>query len=332
MARLLYYPDDRPGITRRRRGRGFSYYAPGGALIRDADERARIDSLAVPPAYADVWISPKPHGHLQATGRDARGRKQYRYHADWLAQRDRRKFEGLAAFGRTLPRIRARIARGLAAEAGSRDLALSAVLALIDRSAIRIGAPGYVRENDSYGATTLRDEHVSFDENGVEIAFPGKRGTPVTCRLRGRRLERALQQVHDLPGGDLMSWQDDDGAVHTVRSEEVNALLHDCCGEDMTAKTFRTWNGTLAAFAEAMRPGPLRIADMTGAAAARLHNTPAIARKSYVHPAVIALAELPEGERAELLAALDPADPGPLRAHEGALITFLERHAGLGAT
>lgn len=184
-AGLVYYSDDRPGITRRRRGRGFSYHAPDGTLVRDPAERRRFEAIAVPPAYRSVWITPKPRGHLQATGRDARGRKQYRYHPDWQAMRARHKYDGLAAFGRALPALRARIDAGLRAEAGSRELALTAVLALLDRAAIRVGTPDYARDNNSYGATTLLEQYVRFDGDSVTLDFPGKGGAAVTRQLRG---------------------------------------------------------------------------------------------------------------------------------------------------
>lgn len=177
-AKLIYCPDDRPGISRRRCGRGFSYYMPDGSLIRDRAERAGIAAIAVSPAYVSVWITPEPQGHLQATGRDAKGRKQYRYHPDWAAQRAQRKYDGLAAFGRTLPRLRARIATGLCAPEGWRDLALAAVLALLDRASLRIGNEDYARENGSYGATTLLGEHARFNGSGVTLDFPGKAGQP----------------------------------------------------------------------------------------------------------------------------------------------------------
>jgi DNA topoisomerase-1 len=323
--RLVYYPDDRPGITRRRRGRAFSYHDPDGRLIRDPSERARIIAIAVPPAYEAVWITPHPQGHLQATGRDARGRKQYRYHPAWAAMRAERKYDALAAFGRALPRIRGRIAAGLRAPAGSRELALAAVLALLDRAALRVGNEEYARENGSYGATTLLGRHVRFDDaGGVTLDFPGKRGTPVSCTLRGPRLQRALHRIHDLPGAELIGWIDEDGTPHSLRSDEVNAALADIAGEGTSAKTFRTWNGTLAAFARAVQEGPLRIADMAAAAAGRLHNTPAIARSSYIHPKVIALADLSEAARARSLAALRPPALAHLRAHEDRLIALLE--------
>ncbi|MDM8167914.1 DNA topoisomerase IB [Roseovarius sp.] len=321
---LLYYPDDRPGITRRRRGRGFSYHAPDGSLIRDAVERDRIAAIAVPPAYSAVWITPEPLGHLQATGRDAKGRKQYRYHADWQAMRARRKYDGLAGFGRTLPALRARIAAGLRTPAGSRELALASVLALLDRASIRVGSAGYAKENESFGATTLQNRHVRFDETGVTLSFPGKGQLPVTCHLQGARLLRALHKVRDLPGAELISWRGPDGAYHAIGPAQVNALLEEVCGEGTTAKSFRTWNGTVAAFRVAVAPGPLTIAMMAEAAAERLGNTPAIARGSYIHPEVIALAEMAPGEREARLGAVAEVELSGLRAQEGLLIGFLE--------
>ncbi len=325
-ARLIYYPDDRPGISRRRRGRGFSYHLPDGSLIRDTNERARIAAIAVPPAYKAVWITPKPLGHLQATGRDAKGRKQYLYHAAWAEQRAQQKYDGLAAFGRMLPRLRARIATGLRTSKGSHDLALAAVLALLDRAALRIGNEDYARENGSYGATTLLGKHVRFDANGITLEFPGKHGTPVLCHLHGPRLQRALHKIHDLPGAELITWTDENGDSHPLRSEDVNTYLAEVCGEGTSAKTFRTWNGTLAAFSVARQhEGTLNITDMTEAAAERLCNTPAIARSSYIHPQVISLAEKSEDERARCLNALRPPGISRLRAHENQLIAFLEQ-------
>lgn len=322
---LTYYPDDRPGIARRRSGRGFAYYDADGARITDPDERARIAAIAVPPAYVDVWISPHGNGHLQATGRDARGRKQYRYHKDWAEHRARRKFDQLAAFGRALPRLRDFIARSLRAEAGSESLAVAAVLALIDRASIRVGSPAYVRENKSFGATTLRGRHVRFGKGGVTIAFPSKGGIRVRRTLPGPALQRALSRIHDLPGAELATWIDEEGDPRPVRSEQVNAVIAAVCGAGHTAKTFRTWNGTHAAFLCALRSEALTIREMAEAAAERLDNTPAIARSSYIHPAVIDLAGVGREERGKLLGGLKGPELSGLRAGEADLIAFLER-------
>ncbi len=240
--------------------------------------------------------------------------------------RDQVKYDGLAAFGRSLPSLRARIAAGLRAEAGSRELALAAVLALLDRAALRVGAAGYARENKSYGATTLLGRHITFDDSGgVTLEFPGKGGRPVSCHLHGPRLQRALHDVRDLPGAELIGWQDADGAVHALRSDDVNAKLEDICGEGTTTKTFRSWNGTHAAFTVAEAPGGLSIRTMAEAAAERLCNTPAISRSSYIHPKVIDLAALNSAERLALLKGLPEIGLGGLRAHEDRLIAFLEQ-------
>lgn len=324
---LVYAPDDAPGITRRRCGRGFAYFDPAGRLIRDPEDRARIAALAVPPAWEEVWIAPLPEAHLQATGRDARGRKQYRYHPDWAAHRAALKHDRLADFGRALPRLRSFIAERLRAPAGSVDLALGLVLALIDRAAIRVGNPEYAAENRSYGATTLRRRHLRLEEGRARLAFPSKGGRPVRRVLRGARLMRALARLHELPGAELACWRDAAGTVHALRSDQVNAAIARVCGADHSAKTFRTWAGTHAAFAVALRPGPLTLGAMLDAAAERLANTPAVARRSYVHPAVLDLARLAPEARGAMLAALDPPPLHGLHAGEAELIAVLEARA-----
>jgi DNA topoisomerase-1 len=325
---LVYHPDSEPRGTRRRRGRRFAYHDADGRLIRDPDERARIAAIAVPPAWEDVWISPLPNGHLQATGRDARGRKQYRYHPDWAAHRARRKVGQLLSFGRALPRLRAQIDALLRAEAGTPELALGTVLALIDRAAIRVGSPEYVRENRSYGATTLRRAHLRLREGHALLTFAAKGGQRVRRELRGARLMRALAKVHDLPGAELATWVDDDGVAHAVRSEQVNAAIAATCGAGHTAKTFRTWAGTHAAFAVALRAArsgaPLTLREMAEAAAERLSNTPAVAKASYIHPAVLDLARLGSEERAQRLMSIAAAATSGLRAGEAELLGFLE--------
>ena len=322
---LVYFPDDRPGITRRRCGRGFSYTAPDGTRIDDRTERARIAALAVPPAYEGVWISPRADGHLQATGRDARSRKQYRYHPDWTAFRAREKFAGLAAFGEALPGLRRRILDDLrSSEAGEREFAIAAVLALLDRAGLRIGNAGYARENRTYGATTLRRTHMTLDGDRLRLSFPAKGGRRVREELRDRTLNRVLTRLDDLPGRDLVSWVDDDGTPHSVRSDEVNAFLAERTGNaDLTAKTFRTWNGSVAALEAAAAPGRVSIRAMAEAAAARLHNTPAIARTSYIHPEVIALADLSEADRLHRIAT--PEEPRGLRRSEAQLLGLLSK-------
>lgn len=319
---LVYYSDDRPGIRRRKRGRGWSYLAPDGTRIECAKERKRIDAMAVPPAYEDVWISPKANGHLQATGRDARARKQYRYHADWTAFRALTKFDALADFGAMLPRIRRRILADLKDDPGDKSFAIAAVLALLDRTAIRVGTADYAAENGTYGATTLKPRHLSLNSGEIMLSYTGKGGKSVRKRLRDQTLNRVLNRLQDLPGADLISWVDDSGTPHSVTADAINATLHDITGDDrLTAKTFRTWAGTTAAFEAALDSPNLTIKTMAEAASQRLANTPTIARNSYIHPRVIDLAEQSIDDRAALLTDRDDIDN--LRQSEAALLTFL---------
>lgn len=325
---LVYYPDSQPGIRRERRGRGFSYIAPDGTRIDNTDERARIAALAVPPAYEDVWICPRANGHLQATGRDARQRKQYRYHDDWTAWRARKKFDGLAEFGRVLPDIRRRVERDLKKEAGSEELAVATIVALIDRMSLRVGNASYLEENGTYGATTLRRRHAKLDHGHISLAYRAKGGQPVQKRLYHKSLHRALERIGDLPGGPLVAWSDQRGALREVCSEQVNAFLSECTGRShTTAKTFRTWNGTLAAFRAACRElqggAAPTIKHLAEAAAEQLHNTTTVARNSYIHPSVIDLADWPAGEKFEPRAPKDLPERG-LRSAEAELIGYLE--------
>lgn len=315
---LVYFPDSRPGITRRRRGRGFSYAAPDGTTIADQVERARITALAVPPAYEDVWICPRPNGHLQATGRDTRDRKQYRYHPDWTAHRAEHKFTGLAEFGAALPAIRRRIARDLDTDAGERDFAIAAALALIDRLSVRVGHPDYAAENGSHGITTATRRHLKQVADGMEIRYPGKGGTKVAKRIKHRKLQKVLERLHGLPGAELIRWVDDAGRPQAVRSEMLNERLAEIIGaEGHTAKTFRTWNGSVSALEAALAAESVTIKTMAEAAAEELCNTPTIARTSYIHPTVIALAEDP----APL--SRDAQDVAGLKKSECLLLTLL---------
>mgnify|MGYP003626560156 CR=1 FL=1 len=290
-ADLIYVRDDQPGITRRRRGRGFSYIGPDGTTIARGAERTRLEALAVPPAYEDVWICVLPNGHLQATGRDARQRKQYRYHPNWAQARAATKFAGLIDFAHALPRLRRRVIRDLKEDVGEREFALASAVAMIDRTAMRVGDPGYMKENGSYGALTLRNRHVSLHGNTLHLRYRAKGGTKVNKKITDRRLAGILDRISDLPGAELLSWVDDDGAARGVGSADLNAYIGSAFGaDDVTAKTFRTWAGTVSAFQVAEKGGA-SIKAMTEAAAQTLSNTPAIARKSYIHPDVIALAD-----------------------------------------
>ena len=297
---LIYYPDSEPGIRRKRAGRGFSYVAADGTSIDDKAERARLASMAVPPAYRDVWMSPKANGHLWATGRDARKRKQYRYHPDWRAAREATKYDDLAAFGAALPRIRRKLRRQLSDAPGSETFAVAAVIALLDRTAMRVGNAFYAAENGTYGATTLRNRHITFDDQAIHLSYTGKGGKKITRVLKDKTLNRTFERLHDLPGAALITWLDDDDAPRAVTSDQVNAWLSETVEkEGITAKTFRTWAGSEAALDAVLSAQSPTIKSMAEAAAERLGNTPGIARNSYIHPAVIGLGE-DEAERRKL--------------------------------
>jgi DNA topoisomerase-1 len=324
---LIYYPDSRPGIRRRRCGRGFSYLAPDGTRIDNGKERKRIQALAVPPAYEDVWICPLAHGHLQATGRDVRARKQYRYHPEWTEYRAQQKYSDLADFGRALPGLRRKISEGLRSDAGDEELALATVLAMIDRLSLRVGNEAYAAENGTFGATTLRARHVSLEGSYIRLKYKAKGGQTVNKRLHHRGLQKALEKIHDLPGAHLLNWEDEEGRLRQVTSDQVNEFLAEYAGEGITAKSFRTWNGSLAAFKAARKiveNGEVpTVKALAEAAAEELHNTPTLARNSYIHPAVINLTEDEGAERLE--AAVERAvELSGLRAAEGALIRLIE--------
>ncbi|SMY06323.1 DNA topoisomerase IB [Flavimaricola marinus] len=288
---LVYVSDTDPGISRRRCGRGFTYIAPDGTTIARGPERKRIEALAVPPAYEGVWICPIEIGHIQATGRDARNRKQYRYHPDWSAAQAETKFQHLLEFGAALPAIRRRVDRDIASPPGDEEFALAAAIMLIDRTSLRVGNTSSARENGSYGALTLKRRHLRLSKDGIRLNFTAKSGKKVRQNITDRKLQKLLHKVSDLSGATLLSWTDDEGVSHSVSSQKLNAYLSDAAGDaDITAKSFRTWAGTLAAF-ECAEKGGASISDMAQSAAQRLHNTPTVARNSYIHPAVIELAD-----------------------------------------
>lgn len=324
---LEYYPDSKPGIRRERRGTGFSYIAPDGTRIDSRAERRRLSGLAVPPAWEDVWICPLDKGHLQATGRDVKARKQYRYHPDWSTFRAQQKFAHLRDFGQKLPGLRRRILRDLRnADAGDQDYAIAAVIALIDRASLRVGTADYARENRTFGATTLRKRHLKIDPGGLELTYRGKGGVRIEKSLRDRTLNRVLSQLDDLPGPELMAWIDDAGEPRSVTSGDVNAFLTDFLENDaLTAKTFRTWNGSVAALQAALSADEPTIKTMTEAASERLNNTPAICRSSYIHPAVIDLPTMSIAQRARLRS--DAKDIRGLRRIEAQLLWLLEQEA-----
>jgi DNA topoisomerase-1 len=295
-AGLTYVRDTEPGIRRQRRNDGFDYVGPDGKTLSDR-EAARVQALAVPPAYEDVWICTNPYGHLQATGRDARGRKQYRYHAEWRRVRDGAKFERMIEFGEALPVLRRRLRRDLALPGMPRDKVLAVVVGLLDATRIRIGNAAYARDNSSYGLTTLRNRHVRFIKDGrLRLEFRGKGGAPHEVPVDDRRLVRLVRRCQQLPGQQLFQYVDDEGARHPVTSDQVNDYLRDAMGADFTAKDFRTWGATLRAIALLARtPLPENRAERACKAcittaiktvAAELANTPTVCRKSYINPIV----------------------------------------------
>lgn len=294
-AGLRYVSDDGPGLRRRRASRSFRYVDARGRPVRDPETLRRIKRLAIPPAWSDVWICPDPDGHIQATGRDARGRKQYRYHPRWRATRDDSKYHRMIAFAHALPAIRARVAADLGRPGLPREKVLAAVVRLLEATMIRVGNAEYSRANGSFGLTTLRDRHATIDGPELRFRFRGKSGIRHEVGLRDRRLARVVARCRDLPGQELFQYLDDDGRVHDVHSDDVNDYLRALGGQDFTAKDFRTWSGTvLAALAlqefeafDSQAQARKNVVRAIEAVARRLGNTPSVCRKCYVHPAIL---------------------------------------------
>jgi DNA topoisomerase-1 len=294
-AGLRYVLDDRPGIRREPDKEGFRYLDARGDTIDDEATLKRIKSLAIPPAWTEVWICPQANGHLQATGRDARGRKQYRYHPKWREVRDEVKYERMIKFGKALPAIRKEVDRALSLPGLPREKVLATIVYLLEATMMRIGNDEYARENKSYGLTTLRNRHVKIDGSEVEFRFRGKSGVFHDVKVHDRRLARIIQRTRDLPGQDLFEYLDDDKQPHAVNSADVNDYLREITGEDYTAKDFRTWSGTvLAALAlqefekfDSETQAKKNIVRAIETVAEKLGNTPSVCRKCYVHPAVL---------------------------------------------
>lgn len=306
---LVYVTDEMPGIRRLRRGEHFSYRLPDGRPLRDEAEIARIRKLAIPPAYTDVWICALPHGHLQATGRDARGRKQYRYHPEWRLARDADKFGRMLDFGRVLPRIRRRVKADLAQPVGARpvrDAVLAALVRLLDTTLLRIGNDEYARSNGSFGLTTLRNKHAAIEGGRLRLRFKGKHGIVHDVALDDPRVVRIVRRCQAMPGQELFEYEDENGEIRCVGSADVNDYLREASGADFTAKDFRTWHASVHALELLKQPrdeaasGPLTANEVLAMVARRLGNTVAVCRKAYVHPQVLALAQRgwPQGEDA----------------------------------
>lgn len=302
---LVYVNAQMPGLHRVRRGSTFRYRDARGQWIRDADEISRIRHLAIPPAYTDVWICPIANGHLQAVGLDARGRKQYRYHAEWRALKDESKFERLEAFGRALPRIRGRVARDLKASTKApldRKVVLATLVRLLDVTFLRVGNEEYASTNGSYGLTTLRNKHADIRGASLKLRFRGKSGVMHEAEVQDPRVAKVVRHCQQLPGQELFQYQEEDGTLRTLSSTDVNDYLRGAAGGNFTAKDFRTWHGTVQALeltrlacdgmdgsddvSKAMR---YNAREILAAVAQQLGNTPAVCKKAYVHPAVLAL-------------------------------------------
>ncbi len=337
-AGLRYVTDAKPGIQRRKFRNGFRYIAVDGKPVRDADTLGRIKSLVIPPAWTDVWICPIANGHLQATGRDARGRKQSRYHPRWREVRDETKYERMIQFGDALPLIRQRVDHDLALPGLPREKVLATIVRLMETTSIRVGNTEYARENGSYGLTTMRNRHVSVHGSTVTFDFKGKSGVHHTIDVQNRRLARIVQQCHDLPGYELFQYLDEAGDRHTVDAADVNDYLHQITGQHFTAKDFRTWAGTVLAAMLLREFEPYQnqtqakknVIQAIKTVAERLGNTPSVCRKCYIHPAVLevyfsgAMLEAIETEVAEQV----DRQLVHLREEEFALLRMLAKRAG----
>lgn len=330
-AGLVYVSDCAPGIRRRGRPGDFTYEREDGLPTSEADRR-RIQALAVPPAWTDVWICVDAKGHLQATGRDARGRKQYRYHARWADVRDLTKYDRMVEFGEALPRIRARVDADLRTRGLRREKVLAAVVGLLDRTLIRVGNQEYARANDSLGLSTLRDENVRIEGANILLRFRGKAGKEHILSVADRRLAAAVRRTRDLPGHELFQYTDRRGVRHVVGSGDVNDYLRDAGDDDLSSKDFRTWGGTLSVARHlAVAPVPAgrggagerAVAEAVREAADLLGNTPAVCRRSYVHPGVLRL--YADGRLRGLWEEADDAEPNLLSDDERRLLTVLRR-------
>lgn len=332
-AHLRYVSDERPGIRRKRSGRAFTYVAADGERVRDPEVLARIRSLGIPPAWTDVWISPHANGHIQATGRDARGRKQYRYHPRWQALRDETKYHRMLLFGQALPCIRRHVDEDLSRRGICREKVLAAVVRLLETTLIRVGNEEYARQNESYGLTTLQNEHVDVSGSTIRFHFRGKSGKACEIGIRDRRLASLIRRCQELPGQELFEYAGEDGQLCTVSSGDVNDYLRAVSGSDFTAKDFRTWAATVLAFQALRRCEPCeteaaakrQVAQAVKSVAQRLNNTPTVCRKCYIHPAVLET-YLDAARRSLLTECAEPetlATVHALRPHEAAVLEFL---------
>jgi DNA topoisomerase-1 len=324
--KLIYVDDDMPGITRKRSGKGWAYYGPKGERITDPEERDRLNRVALPPAYVDAWFCPAPNGHILATGVDAKGRKQYRYHPEFRTARESEKFDGCTTFGRLLPLVRKRVEEDLKVRSLTRERAIASVVRLLDLGAIRVGNDAYAKANKSFGATTLRQSHAQVKGQTLRLKFKGKHGIEREVVLSDRSLSRVVRAMQDLPGQRLFQYIDEAGEQRSVGSADVNQYLCETMGEHFTAKSFRTWHASVLALKVlADSDGQMNLKSLLQEVADHLGNTPAVTRRSYVHPAVIALVDRQQKWRDALKM---PRATRWLSREERTLIDLLEEAPG----
>ncbi len=317
---LVYVDDSLPGISRRKLKLGWAYYDAGGMRITDREEIDRLNGVGMPPAYVDCWFCPSPHGHIQATGYDDKGRKQYRYHPDFRAWREAEKYDQCAAFGRALPLLRARIEHDLAISGVGYERAVAAVVRLLDVAKVRVGNEAYAKANKSFGATTLRMRHANLDGRKLRLLYRAKSGKQRDVTITDKALLKFVRKMQDLPGQHLFQYLDEDGSIHPVTSSDVNDYIREATGGAFTAKHFRTWGASVLAFEHLVEGGAPNVKAICAAAAEALGNTPAIARKSYIHPSLIDLCKGATGMHGIIL----PRRTKYLSRGERGLIAFLE--------
>lgn len=322
-ARIVYCDDSGPGITRRKVRGGWGYWDAQGQRITDRDEIDRLNAIGLPPAYTDAWFCPRANGHIQAVGWDEKGRKQYRYHTDFREAQEAAKYERCRDFGLALPKLRARVAADLKKRKLTRERAVAAVVRLLDAGHIRVGNESYAKTNKSFGATTLRKRHAKVDGGTLKLRFKAKSGKLCTMRMTDRSLSRFVKACSDLEGQHLFAWVDDAGEAHPVTSSDVNAYIREATGKDFTAKHFRTWAASVIAFeALASAERDLSLKALIAPVTEKLGNTPAVARRSYIHPSIIALVKKGQAKFRESLRL--PRRTASLSRTERGLIAFLE--------
>jgi DNA topoisomerase-1 len=326
VTRLSYADQNKPGLTRKKAGHGWAYFDPDGKRITDRDEIDRLNSIALPPAYTDAWFAPNPNAHLLAFGFDAKGRKQYRYHPDFRSTRESVKYDSLAAFGKALPKLRKRVAKDLAGRKLTRERAVASVVRLLDGGEIRVGNQAYAKSNKSFGATTLLMRHVKVKPNKLELRFRAKSGKEAQVEVTDKSLIRFVRAMQDLPGQHLFQYLNSDGEPCPVTSDDVNAYIREAMGQDFTAKHFRTWAASVCGYSMVLKEERhIGVKELATEVSCRLNNTPAVSRKSYIHPAVTALAQDPKAQAKVRAKARLPRARKFMTAHERAFLTFIAK-------